>query len=253
MAGRRDEVFLVSKVLPGNAGRAGVAAACARSLKRLGTDRIDLYLLHWRGGVPLAETVEAFERLAAAGSIRRWGVSNLDVDDMEALPPGGGCAANQVPYNPENRGIEFDMLPWCRARGVPVMAYSPVGQGGRLRHAGMIASGGAAIDKRGQSHFSARAVARRRDQARKNDSDPVYLAAEAAANRKPWPNSQPNSSMHARCASVSTPSATTSRPSVCASAITARTIAVLAAVPPGRSDAMNERSIFSACNGNRCR
>ena len=114
------------------AGRAGVAAACARSLKRLGTDRIDLYLLHWRGGVPLAETVEAFERLAAAGSIRRWGVSNLDVSDMEALPPGGGCVANQVLYNPENRGIEFDLLPWCRARGMPVMAYSPVGQGGRL-------------------------------------------------------------------------------------------------------------------------
>lgn len=132
VAGRRDEAFLVSKVLPSNAGRAGVAAACARSLKRLGTDRIDLYLLHWRGGVPLAETVEAFERLVAAGHIRRWGVSNLDVADMEALPPGGGCAANQVLYNPENRGIEFDLLPWCRARGVPVMAYSPVGQGGRL-------------------------------------------------------------------------------------------------------------------------
>ena len=135
MAGRRDEVFLVSKVLPGNAGRAGVKAACERSLKRLGTDRIDLYLLHWRGGTPLGETVEAFERLVAAGSIRRWGVSNLDVEDMEELPPGGGCAVNQVLYNPEHRGIEFDLLPWCRERAMPVMAYSPVGQGGGLLRA----------------------------------------------------------------------------------------------------------------------
>ncbi len=135
MAGRRDEVFLVSKVLPSNAGRAGVKAACERSLKRLETDRIDLYLLHWRGGTPLAETVEAFERLVAAGSIRRWGVSNLDVEDMEELPPGGGCAADQVLYNPEYRGIEFDLLPWCRERAMPVMAYSPVGQGGRLLRA----------------------------------------------------------------------------------------------------------------------
>lgn len=132
IAGRRDEMFLVSKVVPGNATRAGIPAACERSLKRLRTDRLDLYLLHWPGRTPLAETVEAFERLVAAGKIRRWGMSNLDVDDMEELPPGNGCAADQVLYNPESRGIEFDLLPWCQARGIPVMAYSPVGQGGRL-------------------------------------------------------------------------------------------------------------------------
>ncbi len=132
IAGRRDEVFLVSKVSPGNATRTGVAAACERSLGRLRTDRLDLYLLHWRGRTPLAETVEAFERLKAAGKIRHWGVSNFDVDDMEDLPPGNACSANQVLYNPESRGIEFDLLPWCQGRGIPVMAYSPVGRGGRL-------------------------------------------------------------------------------------------------------------------------
>ena len=138
IAGLRDQVFLVSKVYPHNATRTGTLAACERSLARLGTDRIDLYLLHWRGGVPLAEFVEAAGRLQRQGKILRWGVSNFDVDDMEelfALPGGDACAANQVLYNPEARGIEFDLLPWCRARAVPVMAYSPLGQGGRLlRH-----------------------------------------------------------------------------------------------------------------------
>ncbi len=135
IAGRRDEVFLVTKVYPHNASRTGVPAACGRSLKRLGVEVIDLYLLHWRGGVPLAETVAAFERLREVGKIRRWGVSNLDPGDMRELlgvPGGKGCAVNQVLYSPEYRGIEFDLLPWQARQGIPVMAYSPVGQGGRL-------------------------------------------------------------------------------------------------------------------------
>jgi diketogulonate reductase-like aldo/keto reductase len=130
VAGIRDQLFIVSKVLPQNASRSGVAAACERSLKRLGTDRIDLYLLHWRGGHPLAETVAAFEALKAAGKIRYWGVSNLDTADMDELlgvPGGAGCAANQVLYHPDSRGIEFDLLPWCAQHKVPVMAYSPLG------------------------------------------------------------------------------------------------------------------------------
>lgn len=128
--GIRDRVFIVSKVLPQNASRAGTVAACERSLKRLGTDRIDLYLLHWRGGHPLAETVGAFQALKAAGKIRYWGVSNLDTADMEelvAVPGGSACAANQVLYHPDSRGIEFDLLPWCAAHAIPVMAYSPLG------------------------------------------------------------------------------------------------------------------------------
>ena len=130
IAGQRDRVFLVSKVYPHNASRAGVAAACARSLRRLRTDCLDLYLLHWRGGTPLAETVAGFEALREAGHIRAWGVSNFDVGDMAELPP--GCGTNQVLYNVGTRGIEFDLLPWSRAHGMPVMAYSPVGQGGAL-------------------------------------------------------------------------------------------------------------------------
>jgi diketogulonate reductase-like aldo/keto reductase len=129
-AGIRDRLFIVSKVLPQNASRAGVAAACERSLKRLKTDRIDLYLLHWRGGHPLAETVSAFEALKAAGKIRYWGVSNLDTDDMDELlgvPDGARCATNQVLYHPDSRGIEFDLLPWCAEHSIPVMAYSPLG------------------------------------------------------------------------------------------------------------------------------
>jgi len=135
IAGVRDSVFLVSKVLPHNASAAGVAKACAGSLKRLGTDRIDLYLLHWRGGHPLEETVAAFERLREAGKILRWGVSNFDTDDMEELAPlpaGAACATDQVLYHPDHRGIEFDLLPWCRAHKMPIMAYSPLGQAGRL-------------------------------------------------------------------------------------------------------------------------
>ena len=136
IAGRRDEVFLVSKVYPHNAGGRKLEAACGRSLKRLRVDTIDLYLLHWRGSIPLRDTVEGFERMREAGRVRRWGVSNLDVGDLEelgaALPD---CAADQVLYNLENRGIEHDLLPFCRGRGMPVMAYSPVGQGGALlRH-----------------------------------------------------------------------------------------------------------------------
>ncbi|WP_274626490.1 aldo/keto reductase [Arvimicrobium flavum] len=132
VAGRRDEVFIVSKVLPSNASRRGVETACEQSLKRLGTDRIDLYLLHWRGGVPLAETVDAFEALKAAGKVRHWGVSNFDTDDMQeldGLAAGSAVQSNQVLYNLSRRGIEHDLLPWCRGRGIPVMAYSPVEQG----------------------------------------------------------------------------------------------------------------------------
>ncbi|MGA1859812.1 aldo/keto reductase [Azospirillum sp. 11R-A] len=135
IAGRRDGLFIVTKVLPSNASRIGTVKACERSLKRLGIDRIDLYLLHWRGGVPLEETVEAFESLIQAGKIARWGVSNFDVDDLEELAEAidlHGCAVNQVLYNPEHRGIEYDLLPFQHTARMPVMAYSPIGQGGRL-------------------------------------------------------------------------------------------------------------------------
>lgn len=128
-AGQRDKLFVVSKVYPHNASRSGVPAACERSLKRLNTDRIDLYLLHWRGTHPLAETVAAFEKLKAEGKIRHWGVSNLDTRDMEELvgvSDGASCAANQVLYHPDSRGIEFELLPWCAERGVAIMAYSPL-------------------------------------------------------------------------------------------------------------------------------
>lgn len=134
--GRRDEVFLVSKVYPHNATRAGAVAACERSLRRLRTDRIDLYLLHWRGAVPLAETVEAFEQLRRAGKIRHWGVSNLDLADMKellAVRDGHAVAANQLLYNLVRRGIEWDLQPWLRERRIPVMAYSPIEQSKLLR------------------------------------------------------------------------------------------------------------------------
>lgn len=137
IAGRRDDVFLISKVLPENASRRGTIAACERSLKRLGTDRLDLYLLHWRGRHPLAETLDALLTLQRDGKIRDWGVSNFDVDDMEelfSLPGGDGVATNQVLYNLTRRGIEFDLLPWCRERGIPVMAYSPIEQGRLVGH-----------------------------------------------------------------------------------------------------------------------
>jgi diketogulonate reductase-like aldo/keto reductase len=130
--GRRDQCFIVTKVLPENSTRAGTIAACERSLKRLKTDRIDLYLLHWRGRPRLEETLSGFEALLEAGAIRYWGVSNFDVGDMEelfALPGGDACATNQVLYNLRRRGIESGLLPWCRARGVPIQAYSPIEQG----------------------------------------------------------------------------------------------------------------------------
>jgi diketogulonate reductase-like aldo/keto reductase len=138
VAGRRDKVFIVSKVYPHNASRDGVVAACERSLTRLATDMIDLYLLHWRGTVPPAETVEGFERLKRDGKIRHWGVSNFDAADMKellAIETGPACAANQVKYHLGQRGIEWDLLPEMQKRGIAVMAYSPLGQGGLLRDA----------------------------------------------------------------------------------------------------------------------
>jgi len=129
---RRERIFLVSKVLPQHATRRGTISACEASLRRLNTDRLDLYLLHWRGGVPLEETLDAFATLKRDGKIRHWGVSNLDTDDMSELaalgPHGGTPAVNQVLYNLTRRGIEFDLLPWCGARGIPIMAYSPLEQ-----------------------------------------------------------------------------------------------------------------------------
>lgn len=131
--GRRDDAFIVSKVLPSNASRTGTIAACERSLRALGTDRIDLYLLHWRGRTPLAETVEAFETLKQAGKIADWGVSNFDVDDLGELED-AGVATNQVLYNLSQRGIEYDLLPACQKRGLPIMAYSPLDEGRLVRH-----------------------------------------------------------------------------------------------------------------------
>lgn len=147
IAGRRDAAFIVTKVYPQNAGAKGMMAACERSLRRLGQDCIDLYLLHWRGRIPLAETVDAFERLRAAGKIRRWGVSNFDTADMEelhALPEGRHCAVNQVLYNLSERGIEWRLLEWCRVRRIPVMAYSPVAEGALLTNRKLAAIAGAA-------------------------------------------------------------------------------------------------------------
>lgn len=139
---QRGRLFLVSKVYPHNASRKGVAQACERSLKRLKTDRLDLYLLHWRGSVPLEETIAGFEELRRSGKIRHWGVSNFDVDDMEELfriPGGENCAANQVLYNVTRRGPEFDLLPWMAGHRMPLMAYSPVEQG-RLPRGGVLQS-----------------------------------------------------------------------------------------------------------------
>jgi diketogulonate reductase-like aldo/keto reductase len=131
ITGRRESVFLVSKAYPQNASRTRLPQACEASLRRLGTDRLDLYLLHWRGSVPFAETVEAMERLVEAGKILRWGVSNLDTDDMEELIAAGGraCATDQILYNLTRRGSEHDLLPWLATHTIPVMAYSPVEQG----------------------------------------------------------------------------------------------------------------------------
>ncbi|HEY9882027.1 MAG TPA: aldo/keto reductase [Thermosynechococcaceae cyanobacterium] len=132
MSKRRSEVFLVSKVYPHNASKQGTIAACERSLKRLNTDYLDLYLLHWRGSVPLMETLAAFQTLQQAGKIRAYGVSNFDVKDMEEvsqLKGGKGIATNQVLYNLTRRGIEWNLLPWCRQHDLPIMAYSPIEQG----------------------------------------------------------------------------------------------------------------------------
>jgi diketogulonate reductase-like aldo/keto reductase len=140
--GQRATTFLVSKVNPHNATRRGTITACERSLKRLRTDHLDLYLLHWRGDVPLAETVAAFEALRSDGRIRAWGVSNFDAADMRellALPGGNRCVANQVLYHLGRRGIEYDLLPLCRSRGIAAMAYSPVDQGRLLRNRELVA------------------------------------------------------------------------------------------------------------------
>jgi diketogulonate reductase-like aldo/keto reductase len=130
IAGRRDDLFLVSKVLPSNASRRGTITACERSLARLKTDRLDCYLLHWRGSYPLAETIAAFEEFVAAGKIRSWGVSNFDADDLEELHDVAGegrIVCNQVLYHLQERAIEHAVVPWCKAHGVAVVAYSPFG------------------------------------------------------------------------------------------------------------------------------
>ena len=140
--GRRERVFLVSKVYPHNAGGKSALAACERSLKRLGVDCLDLYLLHWRGDIPLVETIEAFEKLKTQGKIRHWGVSNLDAADMAELvdlPGGEAVAVDQVLYNLTRRGIEWDLLPWCEERRIAVMAYSPIEQSRLLQHGGFCA------------------------------------------------------------------------------------------------------------------
>ncbi|PYB75345.1 aldo/keto reductase [Rhizobium wuzhouense] len=138
---RREDAFLVSKVLPWNASFDGTIKACHASLDRLGTDHLDLYLLHWRGEHPLDDTVAAMEELKAAGRIRAWGVSNFDVEDMEELfsvADGENCAVNQILYNLSRRGIEFDLLPWCQEHRIPIMAYSPIEQGRILHHPELI-------------------------------------------------------------------------------------------------------------------
>jgi diketogulonate reductase-like aldo/keto reductase len=140
IAGQRAQVFLVSKVYPHNATRQGVVAACERSLKRLNTDRLDLYLLHWMGNIPFQETLAGFDDLQRAGKIGAHGVSNFDTEDMTAwtkLPSGKSVATNQIMYNLSRRGIEWELLPWCRKRHIPVMAYSPVDQGSLLTKRGL--------------------------------------------------------------------------------------------------------------------
>jgi len=141
ISGRRDGLFIVSKVYPHNASRQGTVAACERSLKRLGTDVIDLYLLHWSGGIPIVETLEAFQALKADGKIRHYGVSNFDADDLAELweaPGGRDIAANQLLYNLSRRGIEWDTLPWMREHGIPLMAYSPLEQARLLQNRKLI-------------------------------------------------------------------------------------------------------------------
>jgi diketogulonate reductase-like aldo/keto reductase len=142
--GWRESVFVVTKFYPHHASRRKLIAACDGSLAQLGGETIDLYLLHWRGTVPLEETVATLEELVRVGKIQRWGVSNFDVADMEelaAVPDGDRCAANQVLYNLAHRGIEFDLLPWCAARGIPLMAYSPLDEGRLVRHPALVSVG----------------------------------------------------------------------------------------------------------------
>ena len=142
IAGRRDQVFVVSKVYPHNAGARSAIAACERSLRRLRTDRLDLYLLHWRGSIPLAETVGAFERLRHQGKILRWGVSNFDVDDLVellALPEGRRCAANQVLWHLGERGAEWALAPLCRSHRIPLIAYCPLGEGALMQDRRLLA------------------------------------------------------------------------------------------------------------------
>jgi diketogulonate reductase-like aldo/keto reductase len=137
---RRANAFIITKVLPQNSGRRGTIAACERSLKRLKTDHIDLYLLHWRGSPPLQETLAAFAELKAGGKILNWGVSNFDAGEMRelcAIDGAESCATNQVLYNLSRRGIEYDLMPFCRERNIPIMAYSPIEQGRLLTHAGL--------------------------------------------------------------------------------------------------------------------
>lgn len=142
--GWRESVFVVTKFYPHHASRRKLIAACDGSLAQLGGETIDLYLLHWRGTVPLEETVATLEELVRIGKIQRWGVSNFDVQDMEdlvAVPGGDRCAANQVLYNLGHRGIEFDLLPWCAKRRIPIMAYSPLDEGRLARHPALVAVG----------------------------------------------------------------------------------------------------------------
>ena len=168
---RRDELFIVSKVYPHNASRRGVVQACERSRARLKLDVIDLYLLHWRGGEPLAETVAGFEELQRRGWIRHWGVSNFDVDDMQelwAVPGGERCVANQVYHSLGERGVEFALLPWMRERGVVEMAYSPIDQGALAGH-----------NARGGAHGASAAQAALRVVADRHDATPAQVALAA--------------------------------------------------------------------------
>jgi diketogulonate reductase-like aldo/keto reductase len=140
IAGRRDEVFLVTKVAPSHATRDGTIRACEASLKRLGTEAVDLYLLHWIGGTPVEETIAGFEKLRADGKIRGWGVSNFDTSDIARLPKNAVCLADQVLYNPQSRGVEFSLLPECAKRGIAIMAYTPLGQNGRVLRSPVLAA-----------------------------------------------------------------------------------------------------------------
>jgi diketogulonate reductase-like aldo/keto reductase len=157
IAGRRDEVFLVSKVLPGNASRNGTVKACEQSLKRLKTERLDCYLLHWRESIPLADTIAGLEDLAKAGKIRAWGVSNFDADDLEealSIAGPGKIACNQVLYHLQQRAIEHAVLPWCETHGVALVGYTPFGS----RFPGPATPGGRVLAEIGAAHGPALAT-----------------------------------------------------------------------------------------------